>query len=29
MLVWNVTRDVLVAVIFGSGLGLAVTPDSH
>jgi predicted permease len=25
MLAWNVTRDVLVAVIVGSGLGLAVT----
>jgi predicted permease len=25
MLAWNVTRDMLVAVIFGSGLGLAVT----
>src|SRR5438445_151923 len=25
MLAWNVTRGVLVAVIFGSGLGLAVT----
>jgi putative ABC transport system permease protein len=25
MLVWNATRDVLIAVIFGSGIGLAVT----